>query len=480
MPAIKMNSANRLSFLFVLGFLLALGSPAAQGQDNPLTRAMQSIVQVNFTTETLGSPESVVEFGKVVKTYQPTIIGLLPATGIVIDDQGHVLTFVGYRWPEIRGRNSKVEIIDAQGQKRSGKLIGIDQNMRVAVILCPGAGLKKTPVCERCEIKNGATVVLPVQEVSKGYQLESAQIISASAGNASGGSGWAIKISRPASIIGAPLLNVQNQVIGIITDQPTRSTSTNPSVDLVDVSILGVSQVISSAGKILAAHGDIQTGWLGVHVNSDVDPRNGVMIDDVEKGSPADKAGLLPNDIITKWNGSAIRDICGQDLMNFIQVIEDTPLGAKAVMNIQRQGKPMILTAVIEARKTQDTSEKLVFDFPSVMALPGARITTGDSQFQSSLGIEIVLLTPQLAESLQMPVSTGLLIASINKQTAFDLAGVLAGDVILGVDGVRTDDPQSFYEHIKARGWGSSLVLRLVRKGAQMTKTVQLPLRKRD
>jgi serine protease Do len=471
-----MNSTGRLSFLLALGALLALVCPAAQGQDSTLTKAVQTIVQVNFTTETLGSPESVVEFGKVVRTYQPTIIGLLPATGIVIDDQGHVLTFVGYRWTEIRGRNSRIEIIDAQGQKRSGKLIGIDQNMRVAVILCPGAGLKRTPVCEeRCEIKNGVTVVLPVQEVSKGYQLESAQVISVSTGNASGGGEWTIRISRPASVIGAPLLNAQNQVIGIITDQPTRGPSSNPSVDLVDVSILGVSQIISSASKILAAGGDIQTGWLGVHVKSDVDPRNGVMIDSVEKGSPADKAGLVPDDVVTKWNGSAIRD-----LMKFIQMIEDTPLGAKAVMNVQRQGKPLTLTAVIEARKPQDTSEKLVFDFPGVMALPGARITTGDTQFQSSLGIEIILLTPQLAESLQMPVSNGLLIASVNKQTAFDLAGVLAGDVILGVDGVRVDDLQSFYEHVKARGWGSSLVLRLVRKGMQLTKTVQLPLRKRD
>jgi serine protease Do len=480
MPALRIDFTGRLSILFVMGSLLALVCPAAQGQESTLAKAVQTIVQVNFTTETLGSPESIVEFGKVVRTYQPTIIGLLPATGIVIDDQGHVLTFVGYRWPEIRGRNSRVEIIDAQGQKRSGKLIGIDQNMRVAVILCPGAGLKKTPVCERCDIKNGVTVVLPVQEVSKGYQLESAQVISVSTVNASGGGEWTIRISRPASVIGAPMLNAQNQVIGIITDQPTRSASANPSVDLVDVSILGASQIISSASKILAAGGDIQTGWLGVHVKTDVDPRNGVMIDSVEKGSPAHKAGLLPDDVILKWNGSAIRDLCGQDLMKFIQVIEDTPLGTKAIMNILRQGKPLTLTAVIEARKPQDASEKLVFDFPSVMSLPGARITMSDTQFQSSLGIEIVLLTPQLAESLQMPVQNGLLIAKVNKQTAFDLAGVVAGDVILGVDGVRVDNPQSFYEHVKSRGGGGSLVLRLVRKGIQLTKTVQLPLRKRD
>jgi serine protease Do len=476
MPVLRSDFTARISRLVTMAVLLSLISPAAQAQNDALKRAMQTLVQVNITTETLGSPESVVEFGgKVLRNYQPTIIGWFPASGIVIDDKGHVLTFVGYRWVDIYARNRRVEIVDAQGQKHPGKLIGIDQNMRIAVVLCQGTALKKTPLCERCEIKNGVTVVLPAHEVSTGYQLESAQVVSVSAGNASGGDEWAIKINRPLSVIGAPLLNAQNQVLGLIADQPIRAATPNPRVDVVDVSILGISQLISSANKIIAAGGDIQTGWLGVNVKSDVDSRSGVTIDSVEKGSPACKAGLLPNDVVTRWNGAAIRD-----LMKFIQMIEDSPLGSKATMEILRQGKPMKLTAVIEARKPQDPSEKLVFDFPDVMALPGARITTGDTQVQSMLGIEIVLLTPQLAESLQMPVQSGLLIASVNKQTAFDLAGVVAGDVILGVDGVRIGDPQSFYEHVKARGWGSNLVLRLIRKGIQLTRTVRLPARKRD
>jgi S1-C subfamily serine protease len=77
-----------------------------------------------------------------------------------------------------------------------------------------------------------------------------------------------------------------------------------------------------------------------------------------------------------------------------------------------------------------------------------------------------------------MPVQKGLLIANVNKQTAFDLAGVAAGDVILGIDGAPIGDPQSFFDHIKARGWGSNLVLRLLRKGVEMTRTVRLPSRK--
>jgi S1-C subfamily serine protease len=345
----------------------------------------------------------------------------------------------------------------------------------IAVILCPGNRLMETPFCERCEIQNGLTVVLPVSDGAKGSQLESAQVVSVNAGSGALDGAWAIKVRRPVSLIGAPLLNAQNQVIGLIADPPTRSATTNPRMDVVDVKILGVSQMRSSASKIIAAGGDIQTGWLGVNVKTDVDSSAGVVIDGVEAGSPAHKAGLLPNDVVTKWNGIEIRD-----LMKFVQIIEDTPLGAKAAITIRRQEKTMTLTAVIEARKPRESNERLVFELPEVMALPGARITTGDSQFQSLLGIEIVLLTPQLAESLRMPVQSGLLIANVNKQTAFDLAGVLAGDIILGVDDVQVGDPQAFYDHLKTRGWGSNLILRLVRKGVQLTKTVRLPLRKID
>lgn len=471
MPALRLNLPTRPFGIFAIGVVLALACPTAQGQDEALRRAVLTLVQVNITTQTLGSPESVVIGNMVLRDYRPTVIGWFPSTGIVIDDKGHVVTFVGYRWVDIDARNPRVEIVDGQGQKHSAKLVGIDQNMRVAVVLCQGMALKKTPLCERCEMKNGVAVVLPAQDSSKAPQLESAQIVSVSTGgDSSVGGGWAIKINRPMSAIGAPILNAQNQVIGLIADQPTGAASTNSRVDVVNVDILSVPQMLSSANKIIKAGGDIQTGWLGVNVNSDVDSRAGVTIDSVERDGPAYKAGLLSNDVIVRWNGVAIHD-----LDKFIKMIQDTPLGSKAVMDVRRQGKALTLSAVIEARKPPDPSEKLIFEFPDLMALPGAQIAAGDARLQTSLGIQIVLLTPQLAESLQMPVQTGLLVASVNKQTAFDLAGVLAGDIILGVDDVQVGDPLTFYDHIHTRGWGSNLVLRLLRKGKELKKTVQLP-----
>ena len=135
----------------------------------------------------------------------------------------------------------------------------------------------------------------------------------------------------------------------------------------------------------------------------------------------------------------------------------------------------MIATAVIEARKPEQPSEKLQLDLPGLMALPGAQITAGDVQLQTWLGIDVAPLTQQLARSFQLPVGNGLLVLNVNKQTAFDLAGVLAGDVIVGVDGLQISDPRAFYDHVKSRGVGSSLVLRILHRGVALSKTIQVP-----
>lgn len=470
MSATRLVPPTPFSFLFVLGITFAVGCPAVLGREGAQQRAEETLVRVTITTETQGSPGSVIEVGgKVIPNYRPKIIEAFP--GIVIDDKGHVLTALGYRWGDIHARNPRIDITNPQGKKYAAKLIGMDQSMRIALALCQKCGLAKTPLCDRCEIRDGVRV-FPLLDDSIVSQSESAQILSVStAGGASRGGGWTIHINRPLSMLGAPLINDQHQLIGVVADEARG----DPSNLRVDVSLYTVSQMLTSANKILKTGGDIQTGWLGVSVDAAADLKHGVTISDIEKDSPAQKAGLLPGDVMVKWNGTAI-----SDEHKLGQMIQDTPIGAKAVIEVLRQGRPFTAFAVIGVRKSQDANERLVIDLQGVMAFPGTQLSTGAPQLLSSLGIEIVLLTPQLADSLQMPVQTGLLVANVTKQTAFDVAGVIAGDIILGVDGVQVGDPQTFYEHIKTQGWGSRLVLRILRKGKELSRTVQLPSRKRD
>jgi serine protease Do len=456
--------------MLLLGLAVAVMCPAADSQDRGNKTAELALVQVNITTETLGNPESVMIAGKIVRDYTPRIIELFPSTGLVIDDKGHVLTFLGYRWVNIHGRNPRIEIIDSGGRKYPGKLIGIDQNMRIAIVLSEVKGLKKTPLCESCEIKAGATVVMPVSDGSKTLQFESAQILSiGTSGNASGVGEWALKISRPLSMVGAPLLNAQNQVVGIVADQETLAAVPGPEAA---VNIFRISQILNSATKIIKAGGDILTGWLGVMVDAEAESGSGVRISGITKDGPADRAGLLAGDVMLKWNGVPVRDS-----RRWIQIVQDTPIGSKAIIEILRQGKPVTVTALIQARKPVSPSERLVIDVPGVT---GPQIPTRDMALMFSLGIDAVPLNAQLAATLQVPVQIGLLVASVKPQAIFDRAGLQTGDIILSVDGINIATPQAMYDHINSRGWGSRLELQLLRKGSdgkgsELNITVQLP-----
>jgi serine protease Do len=400
--------------------------------------------------------------------YQPKIVELFPSTGIVIDDKGHVLTFLGYRWVDIHARSPRIEIIDSLGQKHAGKLIGIDQSVRVAVVQAPGRVLRKTPLCEKCEIKDGVTVVIPVLNGSRSAEFESARVLSVSSTEDQSGPEWAIQINRPLSVVGAPLFNSQNQVIGLVAEQPTREESA--PAPRFDVSILTLSQMLRSAEKIIKAGGDIQTGWLGVYAASESESKAGVTISKVEKDSPAYKAGLLAGDVMVKWNEAPIRDE-----IKLIQMIQNTPVGSNAEIEVLRQGKPMSVTALISARKPLDPAERRSIEMQDVISLPGSQLTAPGALAQKSLGIEIIPLSPELADFLQIPYQKGLFVASVNKQTAFDQAGIAAGDVILELDGVKLGSPQTFFEQIKEHGWGSRVILRLLRRGVELSKTVQLP-----
>jgi len=269
------------------------------------------------------------------------------------------------------------------------------------------------------------------------------------------------------SLVGAPMLNSQRQVIGLVADEPSRDSSQSSRVN---VTVMPVEQMLGSADRIIKTGGDIQSGWLGVKVASDAGSASGVAVTEVERESPAHKAGVLPGDIMVKWNGVAIRDP-----LKYIQIVEKTPIGSRAVIDVLRQGRLVTLSAIIEARRPQEPSERLVIDVQNAIPLPRGWSATADAEFFATLGIDVQPLPPQLAEFLQMPEQTGLLVMSVKTRAAFDRAGVAAGDVILDVDGTRVGAPQSFFDHLKARGWGSRILLRLWRKGVELSKSVQLP-----
>ncbi len=448
----------------LLALLLGLLPPAAFGRPGEQGRAdknaAEGLVRVTIITETQGSPEHFIFDGSLISNYRPTIYRFYPSTGVVLDQKGNVLSFLGYRWVDLQGTSPRVMVATVRGEKHPAKLVGIDQSLGVAVVRSEDAGLPKTQVCSQCEIRPDDIVFVPTFEKAGPAEFFPARVVEVGQGGRWPAGIARLNLSRPLQGVGEPLLNKANQVLGFIVNNEL---------------FYPISQLLTSAEKVIRAGGDIQTGWLGVYVEVE-DPgpgdKSGVRVKDIEAGSPAEKAGLLPGDLLWKWNGREIADA-----RNFIRAVQDTPIGSQVSLQVRRQDRPVSLTALIEARKPQRVQEKFVFSFPELPGPPGARPNDGSPAADplAAWGVDTLALTPQLAEVFQIPAQQGLLVYNLDLQKAFDQAGVQIGDVILQVEGRPVNDPGAFYSFMQARGPGARFSLKILRKGTERVTTVQLP-----
>jgi len=428
-------------------------------------QAELSLVRVNIITETPGSPDAVEINGKRITDYSPIIIQVFSSTGIVLDDQGHIMTFLGYHWVEIADSDPRIEIAASGGQKLKGKLIGTDQSSGVAVVRLLGGKLPKTPVCADGEVKDGATVIVPVWGHRGASQFHESQILSV--GTSQGmpvQDGWTMRMSRPFPDIGLPVLTADHRILGFVASQDPMGFRTV---------VYPIARLLNSAEKILKKGGDIRAGWLGVFIE-DVRPgtRPGVLIEGVEPDSPAQKAGLAADDFLVKFNGREIRDS-----REFIQLVQSAPIGSQATLDITRQGNPLTLKALIEARRTQPVRGRLAFHLPGAPDSGVEALMTGPKRLipQPVVGLDTIVLTPSLANAMQIPRQSGLLVIDVAKQLPADLAGVLVGDIIVAMDGQTITDAASFASHLQTRTWGSELELKIYRKGMERTLKVHLP-----
>ena len=166
---------------------------------------------------------------------------------------------------------------------------------------------------------------------------------------------------------GGPLLNMQGEVIGMNT-----AIKTNTG----DFSGIGFAIPSNSILRIvpqLIKNGVYSHPWLGIagtSMNPDVAsanglPRNykGVIVDQVVKNGPADKAGITPatlddnniphgGDIITAVDGHPIKTI--YDVIAYVD--EQKSVGDKVVLTINRMGKTMDVTLLLQARPASPSS----------------------------------------------------------------------------------------------------------------------------
>ncbi len=212
---------------------------------------------------------------------------------------------------------------------------------------------------------------------------------------------------------GGPLLNARGEVVGINSQIYSRSGGYQGVSFAIPIDVaIHIKDQIVATGR--ASH-----ARLGVAVQEvnqtfadsfKLDKPEGALVSNVEKGSPADKAGLRSGDVIRKVNGDPV--VASGDLP---ALIGQKKPGTTVSLDIWRQGAAQKISATLG-----DAGEKA-----------NAVAKNEDSAGQGRLGLALRPLQPQ--EQRQAEVAGGLLIEDAGGPAA--LAGVRSGDVLLAING---------------------------------------------
>jgi serine protease Do len=228
-------------------------------------------------------------------------------------------------------------------------------------------------------------------------------------------------------------------------------------------------------------------GFLGVQIRDVTaeDVRNlnlpreaGVYLEKVQPDTPASQADLRQGDVITEFAGVPVLSA-----RQFQRVIAETPGGREVALTLSRNGQTLTKSVTVgegrlpgrqlspeEGRSWTPQMPEFSFQFPEGLGdrMGDVFVFSGE---RGRLGINGSNLTDQMAQFLNVPGETGVLVMSVREDTPAHRAGLKAGDVIVAVNGSRVDGLSQLSRQLARDG---SHELDVVRDGQVQKVTVQL------
>jgi serine protease Do len=176
----------------------------------------------------------------------------------------------------------------------------------------------------------------------------------------------------------------------------------------------------------------------------------GAVVNEVTKGSPAEQAGVKPEDVVVSVDGRTVQD--SSDLSRYVAAKGP---GQTVKLKVLRDGEQ------------KDVDVKLG-TFPDETADRQDRESEGSVRH----GMTLRDLTPELAERLQMPRGTvGVVVMDVEAGTAAENAFLRRGDVIVSVNGRDVEDVADFEKEI-ARAKSDGVARLRFRRGETHQVTV--------
>ena len=311
------------------------------------------------------------------------------------------------------------------GKTVTGKVVGTDPRTDIAVVKVDGVAVQPAKIGDSEKLQVGEWVIAIGNPFGLDHTVTVGVLSAKSRSGFQGGNHLEDFLQTDASInpgnSGGPLVNLDGEVIGINTMIAGIGTGIGFAVP---------SSMFKPVAEQLIQTGHVRRPYIGIRmqpVTPEVAkglgknaPESGALVAQIEPGSPADKAGAKPGDVITNVAGRAVKDPAEVQ-----RTIFSGKVGQKVDVTVWRDGKTVHLwptTAELPGDEKQASGE-------------GGQGGGDRNASKAKLGLGLSSMTPMLAERIGVdPKVKGAVITSVRDGSPAQEAGLQQGDVIVEVD----------------------------------------------
>jgi serine protease Do len=339
-------------------------------------------------------------------------------SGFIIDADGSILTN-----NHVIDGAERILVKLSDGRSLRARVVGADPDTDIALLKVDGQkGLPVAPVGDSSTLRMGEWVCAIGNPL--GYEHSVTVGVVSYLGRKLFDSSLDDYIQTDAAInfgnSGGPLINARGEVIGINAAISSRASN------------IGFAVPINGATAILPqlrARGRVSRGYMGValhEIDQDLERSlhlpvsQGALVQDVTDGSPAERAGIRPYDVIVGFEGSAVAT---DD--ELIHEISTRAPGTTAQVRVVRDTREFTVSVKLSERPARDGGDRRRDPAPAPGVAPG----------DSLLGLTVRELDVAAFNRLRLPTDTrGVLITRVDPLSATFDADVQRGTVLLEIN----------------------------------------------
>lgn len=254
---------------------------------------------------------------------------------------------------------------------------------------------------------------------------------------------------------GGPMFNLKGEVIGIST------AIFSPSGGNIGI---GFARPSSSAAQViqqLKEQGEVTRGWLGVSVQdiSDeiaesmkMEKAKGAFVNEVVKDGPADKAGILPTDVIIKFDDQEITE-----MKILPKTVSKYPVGKTAKITVLRRGKVKVFNVKVVKMKDDEAKKSEIKTLDKKQNIkPSAQI----------LGMGLAELNFKVRKDKNIAGAVdGLLVVEVALKSEAAERGIAPGDIILSANQTPISSTAALKEIIEDTAKSTKKLFLFIKRG---------------